>query len=60
MRINEKRMVLRSKECKEGRIFEVGEEIPDGWARQLSELPEKAPAKKKKVAKKKAIKKKAK
>ena len=49
--INEKRMVLRSKECPEGRIFEVGEEIPKGWARQLHELKA---APKKKASKKKA------
>ena len=47
----EKRIVLRSKDCPQGRLFEEGEEIPKGWARQLHELKS---APKKKVAKKKA------
>lgn len=50
MEINEKRRVLRSKECPQGRIFEVGEEIPDGWARHVPK------EKKKRTYKKRAVK----
>lgn len=42
-------MWLRSKEDPVGRIFEVGEEIPEGWARQV---PKEDPPKKKRTYKK--------
>jgi len=48
--INEKRRWLRSIEDPVGRIFEVGEEIPDGWDRHV-------PKAKKKRAYKKRVKK---